>query len=43
LGLHLLPPEQSSGCGAGCSDCNNCAAPARGGEQPLLDLRASRR
>ena len=40
-GLRLLPAEQSSGCGAGCSDCNNCAPPAQA-EQPLLDLRARR-
>jgi hypothetical protein len=38
LGLRLLPPEQASGCGAGCSDCNNCAPP-QSAEQPLLDLR----
>lgn len=39
LGLRLLPPEQAQGCGAGCSDCNNCAPPAPRAEQPLLDLR----
>jgi len=38
-GLRLLPEERSSGCGAGCSDCNNCAPPAAA-EQPLIDLRA---
>ncbi|HZR34451.1 MAG TPA: DUF6587 family protein [Nevskia sp.] len=38
LGLRLLPPEQAAGCGAGCSDCNNCAPPPSA-EQPLLDLR----
>jgi hypothetical protein len=37
LGLRLLPPEQAAGCGAGCSDCNNCAPPQA--EQPLVDLR----
>lgn len=37
-GLKLLPPEQARGCGAGCSDCNNCAPPPAA-EQPLLDLR----
>jgi hypothetical protein len=40
-GLKLMPPEQAKGCGAGCSDCNNCAPPA-GAEQPLLDLRLRR-
>jgi len=42
LGLRLLPPEQASGCGAGCSDCNNCAPP-QSAEQPLLDLRTTPR
>jgi hypothetical protein len=42
LGLRLLPAEQAQGCGAGCSDCNNCAPPARSVEQPLIDLRARR-
>lgn len=42
-GLRLMPPEQASGCGAGCSDCNNCAPPAANAEQPLIDLRAPRR
>ncbi|HWY25179.1 MAG TPA: DUF6587 family protein [Nevskia sp.] len=41
FGLRLLPAEQASGCGAGCSDCNNCAPPAQA-EQPLLDLRGKR-
>jgi hypothetical protein len=38
FGLRLLPAEQAAGCGAGCSDCNNCAPP-QSTEQPLLDLR----
>ena len=42
-GLRLMPPEQASGCGAGCSDCNNCAPPAANAEQPLIDLRQPRR
>ena len=42
FGLRLLPAEQASGCGAGCSDCNNCAPP-QNAEQPLLDLRSPRR
>jgi hypothetical protein len=42
-GLNLMPPEQASGCGAGCSDCNNCAPPAANAEQPLIDLRVPRR
>ncbi|MBV8063334.1 MAG: hypothetical protein JOY51_07040 [Nevskia sp.] len=42
LGLRLLPPEQATGCGAGCSDCNNCAPP-QSAEQPLLDRRSPRR
>ncbi len=42
LGLRLLPPEQAAGCGAGCSDCNNCAPP-QSAEQPLLDLRTTPR
>jgi hypothetical protein len=40
-GLRLMPPEQASGCGAGCSDCNNCAPPPANREQPLVDLRSS--
>ena len=43
LGLRLLPPEQAAGCGAGCSDCNNCAPPSSSAEQPLADLRQHRR
>ena len=39
LGLRMLPVEQAKGCGAGCSDCNNCAPPASSAEQPLIDLR----
>ncbi|WP_029922123.1 DUF6587 family protein [Nevskia soli] len=39
FGLRILPVEQAKGCGAGCSDCNNCAPPAQSPEQPLLDLR----
>jgi hypothetical protein len=42
-GLRLMPQEQASGCGAGCSDCNNCAPPAAKAEQPLIDLRTQRR
>jgi len=42
VGLRLLPPEQAAGCGAGCSDCNNCAPP-QSAEQPLLDLRPTSR
>lgn len=38
-GLRLMPPEQAAGCGAGCSDCNNCAPPSANAEQPLIDLR----
>ena len=41
LGLRILPAEQAKGCGAGCSDCNNCAPPAQSAEQPLIDLRSS--
>lgn len=41
LGLRILPVEQAKGCGAGCSDCNNCAPPAQSAEQPLIDLRSS--
>lgn len=41
LGLRILPVEQAKGCGAGCSDCNNCAPPAQSAEQPLVDLRSS--
>ena len=41
LGLRILPLEQAKGCGAGCSDCNNCAPPAQSAEQPLVDLRSS--
>jgi hypothetical protein len=41
FGLRILPAEQAKGCGAGCSDCNNCAPPARSAEQPLIDLRSS--
>jgi hypothetical protein len=41
LGLRILPDEQAKGCGAGCSDCNNCAPPAQSAEQPLIDLRSS--
>ena len=41
LGLRILPLEQAKGCGAGCSDCNNCAPPAQSAEQPLIDLRSS--
>ena len=40
FGLRILPVEQAKGCGAGCSDCNNCAPPAQNSEQPLLDLRS---
>ena len=43
LGLRMLPAEQAKGCGAGCSDCNNCAPPAQSAEQPLIDLRSSPR
>lgn len=42
LGQRLLPPEQAAGCGAGCSDCNNCAPPPNA-EQALLDLRSTPR
>lgn len=42
LGQQLLPAEQAAGCGAGCSDCNSCAPPARSTEQPLIDLRSPR-
>lgn len=42
-GLRMMPAEQSAGCGAGCSDCNNCAPPPTGKEQPLLDLRSRSR
>ena len=41
FGLRILPAEQAKGCGAGCSDCNNCALPAQTAEQPLIDLRSS--